>query len=188
MTWQTFPTGFTVNDVIMSLIPWRYQTEHSLRWIYHWNVRSSLRDNLIGSRNHRYNARQLCLVIIPWLILGLRPANERRRYFITKSRIGWAQNCNQPCNTIHKNIIMYVINNVPTTTLSILTFRISACDKIKNISTKCITKTSWSVIYRGRAGLLLLYIFIMIVISSEIDEEGVDKMSIYWASLLLKSP
>ena len=25
------------------------------------------------------------------LILGLRPANERRRYFVTTSRIGWAQ-------------------------------------------------------------------------------------------------
>ena len=28
----------------------------------------------------------------PWgLILGLRPANERRRYFVTTSLIGWAQ-------------------------------------------------------------------------------------------------
>ena len=26
-----------------------------------------------------------------WLILGLRPANERRRYFATTSLIGWAQ-------------------------------------------------------------------------------------------------
>ena len=25
------------------------------------------------------------------LILGLRPANERRRYFVTMSLIGWAQ-------------------------------------------------------------------------------------------------
>ena len=27
----------------------------------------------------------------PGLILGLRPANERRRYFVTASLIGWAQ-------------------------------------------------------------------------------------------------
>ena len=27
----------------------------------------------------------------PGLILGLRPANERRRYFVTTSLIGWAQ-------------------------------------------------------------------------------------------------
>ena len=26
-----------------------------------------------------------------WMILGLRPANERRRYFVTTSLIGWAQ-------------------------------------------------------------------------------------------------
>ena len=28
---------------------------------------------------------------ITGLILGLRPANERRRYFVTTSLIGWAQ-------------------------------------------------------------------------------------------------
>ena len=30
------------------------------------------------------------------LILGLRPTNERRRYFVTTSLIGWAQDENQP--------------------------------------------------------------------------------------------
>ena len=30
------------------------------------------------------------------LILGLRPANERQRYFVTTSLIGWAQIWNQP--------------------------------------------------------------------------------------------
>ena len=29
--------------------------------------------------------------ILPGLILGLRPANERRRYKVTPSLIGWAQ-------------------------------------------------------------------------------------------------
>ena len=29
-------------------------------------------------------------------ILGLRPANERRRYFVTTSPIGWVQAENQP--------------------------------------------------------------------------------------------
>ena len=33
------------------------------------------------------------------LILGLRPANERRRYFVTTSPIGWAQAKNQPCSS-----------------------------------------------------------------------------------------
>ena len=32
----------------------------------------------------------------PRLILGLYPANERRRYFVTTSLIGWAQAYNQP--------------------------------------------------------------------------------------------
>ena len=30
------------------------------------------------------------------MILGLRPANDRRRYFVTTSLIGWAQAYNQP--------------------------------------------------------------------------------------------
>ena len=32
----------------------------------------------------------------PGLMLGLHPANERRRYFVTPSFIGWAQAYNQP--------------------------------------------------------------------------------------------
>ena len=32
------------------------------------------------------------------LILGLRPANERRRYFVTKSLIGREQAKNQLCD------------------------------------------------------------------------------------------
>ena len=31
------------------------------------------------------------VLIDTWLILGLRPANERRRYFVTTSLTGWAQ-------------------------------------------------------------------------------------------------
>ena len=34
---------------------------------------------------------------ITGLIPGLRPANERWRYFVTKSLIGWAQDKKQPC-------------------------------------------------------------------------------------------
>ena len=33
------------------------------------------------------------------LILGLRPATGRRRYFVTTSLIGWAQTLNHPWNT-----------------------------------------------------------------------------------------
>ena len=39
-----------------------------------------------------------CAVINAGLILGLRPANERRRYFVTTSLINWAQAYNRPCN------------------------------------------------------------------------------------------
>ena len=34
------------------------------------------------------------------LILGLHPANERRRYFVMNSLIGWAQILNQPCSVL----------------------------------------------------------------------------------------
>ena len=49
----------------------------------------------------------LITFITPGLILGLRPANERRRYFVTTSRIGWAQDYNQPCYTVsYINVIL----------------------------------------------------------------------------------
>ena len=32
-----------------------------------------------------------------WLILGLLPVNEKRRYKVTPSLIGWSQTQNQPC-------------------------------------------------------------------------------------------
>ena len=34
---------------------------------------------------------------VPRFILGLRPTNQRRRYFVTTSLIGWVQALNQPC-------------------------------------------------------------------------------------------
>ena len=36
--------------------------------------------------------------MLPGLILSLRPANERRRYFVTMSLIGRAQTLYQPCD------------------------------------------------------------------------------------------
>ena len=40
------------------------------------------------------------------LILGLRPANERRRYFVTTSLIGWAQASNQPSIYVSANWVV----------------------------------------------------------------------------------
>ena len=45
--------------------------------------------SLAGSSSPSDNA--LCLAIHADLILGLRPVNERRRYKVTPSLIGWAQ-------------------------------------------------------------------------------------------------
>ena len=41
--------------------------------------------------------------------LGLRPANERRRYIITTSLIGWAQTWNQPCKVCHTIVASEVV-------------------------------------------------------------------------------
>ena len=49
-------------------------------YLYIWNVRNELRKDHISG-----------------LILGLHPANERRRYKVTPSLIGWAQTWNHPC-------------------------------------------------------------------------------------------
>ena len=46
------------------------------------------------------------------LILGLHPANERQRYKVTMSLIGWVQAKNQPCwlSMVHKIHITYTYN------------------------------------------------------------------------------
>ena len=63
---------------------------------------------------------RLCLNHIIWIILCMRPANERRRYNVTSSLIGWAHTQNDPW--YHMFIEMYwnssnaldiVGNNVP---------------------------------------------------------------------------
>ena len=41
--------------------------------------------------NTNDNPNLLTLICVTELILGLRPANERRRYNVTPSLIGWAQ-------------------------------------------------------------------------------------------------
>ena len=51
---------------------------------------------IYGLATRHYNEFQSCLAKQPKrqyteLILGLRPANERRRYEVTPSLIGWAQ-------------------------------------------------------------------------------------------------
>ena len=44
---------------------------------------------------------QVCLT---GMILGLLPANERRRYKVTPSLIGWAQTLNQACYRLVQHI------------------------------------------------------------------------------------
>ena len=43
------------------------------------------------------------------MILGLRPANERRRYFVTTSLIGWEQNKNQPWSLLSVLELLHVV-------------------------------------------------------------------------------
>ena len=50
-----------------------------------------------NSYNSSLNIDTQMMNNIPGLILGLRPVNERRRYFVTTSLIGWAHAWNQPC-------------------------------------------------------------------------------------------
>ena len=54
---------------------------------------------MAGMEVRYYNSLQHLWPIFTCLILGLRPANERRRYKVTPSLIGWAQTKNQPCFT-----------------------------------------------------------------------------------------
>ena len=45
----------------------------------------------LSARSEWTKSQQWCTAIKAGLILGLRPVNERRRYFLTTSLIGWVQ-------------------------------------------------------------------------------------------------
>ena len=65
-----------------------------------WQPFCSGGDGLKGFKQSHSNNYfwHLLISVNPGLILGLCPANERRRYFVTMSLIGWVQAQNQPCN------------------------------------------------------------------------------------------
>ena len=65
-----------------------------------WFCIKFLNSSLPTSRKQKLNLRKICSVTLvniytfsryTRLILGLHPANERRRYFVTTSLIGWVQ-------------------------------------------------------------------------------------------------
>ena len=65
---------------------------HRNQCVKHWDLGSLLVSNCISPYRSYVDTNA-----ITGLILGLRPANERRCYFVTTSLIGWAQTLNQPC-------------------------------------------------------------------------------------------
>ena len=62
-----------------------------LRWLY-CCPKQVIANSRIGCRLRRHGAHVTTMnVMLSGLILGLRPANKRRRYIATTSLIGWAQ-------------------------------------------------------------------------------------------------
>ena len=69
----------------------------NIQWIRHFRGISTVRVSYIATV----------------LILGLHPANERRRYFVTTSLIGWGKPRNQSCSCMFYMIIVnYVIGHL----------------------------------------------------------------------------
>ena len=58
-------------------------------YIYMYNI--CLGEMMHWNRNVGTVTILYIITVIAGLILGLRPANERRRYFVTTSLIGWVQ-------------------------------------------------------------------------------------------------
>ena len=98
-------------------------TKHYLNqwWLVYWCIYASLGLNELNvvyilqyirthevmcwiPKNYRTASRTatgyLVRIIMAGPILGLLPANERRRYFVTTSLIGWVLTPNQPCNGV----------------------------------------------------------------------------------------
>ena len=79
------------------------------------HLHSSHQDQNSNKQVKSSNKRTWCITKchITGFILGLRPANERRSYFVTMSFIGWAQTWNQPCiRTLLKRSNLIASRNV----------------------------------------------------------------------------
>ena len=70
------------------------------------------------------------------LILGLHPANERWRYFVTMFLIGWAQMWNQPCVNVCyvQKYFFDPLNHIYIWQLSLQPNKIESCFNIKMLS------------------------------------------------------
>ena len=62
-----------------------------LTWILNVAGNPQVVFEIYTSPPHLLGNNELLYNLFPGLILGLRPANERRRYKVTPSLIGWAQ-------------------------------------------------------------------------------------------------
>ena len=80
---QYFVLSYSAGVVLTSL----------LNQVSHWDYLSLW----ICTRLMWVLAGKLTWSPFPGLILGLHPANERRRYLVTPSLIGWVQTWDQPC-------------------------------------------------------------------------------------------
>ena len=73
--------------------PSQWETLLQSNAVSHWlgaNLESALMHNK-AKKIEQTTVKRYRDVGNPELILGLRPANERRRYFVTTSLIGWTQ-------------------------------------------------------------------------------------------------
>ena len=90
------------------------------------------------------------------LILGLRPVNERRCYFVTTSLVGWMQAKNQPCHFIQWIIHQFHVDATEWNKISTCTWRhMDTMCWSTNISIKF--QANWLVIWRWNVGSCRIY-------------------------------
>ena len=89
-------TAATLNKVALYI---------GIEWLWEWTYIAEeqfLLCLVVGALAPRFastgHQHQLYGIYDTGLILGLHPTNERRRYKVTPSLIGWAQTQNQPCD------------------------------------------------------------------------------------------
>ena len=90
-----FPKASIIHIIQLSDIPKQIKIEHvediwycllQIQEDFSWKVQ-----HFDCSQKFIASDKGQSLTSMSMLILGLRPANERRRYFVTPSLIGWAQ-------------------------------------------------------------------------------------------------
>ena len=128
------------------------------------------------------------LCLITGIILWMWPANERRRYSVTPSLIGWSHAHNDPCNqnvSFHANSISF---KARLTLMRVIWICLRLNRSIYSQNSHTETKRAMSVVYQSFDHFDLLQTLTNIMSHSNVDILNSVPDAVTFFCLVIKNP